>query len=73
MNMTKTNILYRQLHEKLNDFASRVAKRIDDIEVSGANIVYAGFLQDRITKANAAIILYRGIKTFDDDVYVCNL
>lgn len=67
MNETKTCILYRGLRESMKTFADRVAKKLDEMERYNATIVYTGFLQDRISKANAAIILYRCFKTFTED------
>ena len=67
MGETKTCILYRDLYEKMSVFAGRVARKLDEMREHGATIVYAGFLQDRISKANTAIILYRCFKTFEDD------
>ena len=51
----------------MKTFADRVAKKLDEMEEYGATIVYTGFLQDRISKENAAIILYRCFKTFEED------
>ena len=62
MDETKTCVLYRGLRENMKTFADRVA-----MEKYDATIVYTGFLQDRISKANAAIILYRCFKTFEED------
>lgn len=68
MNKTKTCILYRGLNESMKAFADRVANKLDEMEKCGATIVYTGFLKDRISKANAAIILYRCFKTFEEDI-----
>lgn len=67
MDGTKTCVLYRGLRENMKTFADRVAKKLDEMEKYDATIVYTGFLQDRISKANAAIILYRCFKTFEED------
>ena len=67
MYKTKTCILYRGLRESMKTFADRVAKKLDEMEKYDATIVYTGFLQDRISKANVAIILYRCFKTFEED------
>lgn len=68
MEETKTCVLYRGLRESMKTFADRVAKKLDEMEKYGATIVYTGFLQDRISKENAAIILYRCFKTFGEDI-----
>ena len=67
MSKTKTCVLYRGLNESMKAFADRVANKLDEMEKYGATIVYTGFLQDKISKANAAIILYRCFKTFEED------
>lgn len=68
MEETKTCVLYRGLNERMKTFADRVAKKLDEMKKYGATIVYTGFLQDRISKANAAVILYQCFKTFTEDV-----
>ena len=68
MSKTKTCVLYRGLKESMKAFADRVANILDEMEKFGATIVYTGFLQDKISKENAAIILYRCFKTFEEDL-----
>ena len=68
MSKTKTCVLYRGLKESMKAFADRVANKLDEMEKYGATIVYTGFLQDKISKENAAIILYRCFKTFEEDL-----
>ena len=68
MNKTKTCVLYRGLNESMKAFADRVANKLDEMEKYGATNVYTGFLKDRISKANVAIILYRCFKTFEEDI-----
>ena len=54
--------------ESMKAFADRVENKLDEMEKYGATIVYTGFLKDRISKANVAIILYRCFKTFEEDI-----
>lgn len=67
MRELKTCILRRGISEKMKKFADRTANKIDEMRNCGATIEYAGFVQDRTTKENIAIILYRCTKTFDED------
>lgn len=68
MDRTKTCVLYRGLRESMKAFADRVAKKLDEMEEYCATVIYTGLLQDRISKENAAIILYRCFKTFEEDI-----
>lgn len=67
MRDVKTCVLRRKSKEEIKGFADRTADKLSEMRESNAEIMYTGFVTDRNTHENVAIILYRCDKEFEED------